>query len=200
MNISAVGASYTTAALKPENAKQNSQTDPTTQQTIEGSDSFTKSAAADAALLKMKEGQAQGDTTGNGQQAPPEGPAPGKAATNKASSEDQVNHQLLSAARNISKSSATDETSTDQAIIAEASSSSSEYTAAEIAEYDTNGDGEISSVEEAKMKAAQAQQAASNNSSGSNLNTQMQSREAYQTAKWQMQAPQTDNYQFSYQV
>ena len=183
MNISAVGASYTTAALKPENAKQNSQTDPTTQQAIEGSDSFTKSAAADAALLKMKEGQAQGDTPGNEQQAPPEGPAAGKAATNKLSSEDQVNQQLLSAARKISKSSATDETSTDQAITAEASSSSSEYTAAEIAEYDTNGDGEISSVEEAKMKADQAQETASKNSSGRNLNIKKQYHDANKTPK-----------------
>ena len=208
MNISSVSSIYSYTAVKPETAKQDSQTNQQIEKQTEVSDSFTKSAAADEALrsLSDKTSKAEGNTVVSSEQLAASAtadskPSTGKPEAAKITAEAQAVNTETSSATTINvETSAEEETSSQTSeIISETSSSSSEYTAAEIAEYDTNGDGEIDASEEAKMLAAQAKAAASETSKEKS-SIQTMSREAYQTAKQQLQAPPANEYQFSQQV
>ncbi len=208
MNISSVSSIYSYTAVKPETAKQDSQTDQQIEKQTEVSDSFTKSAAADKALrsLSDKTSKAEGDTVVSSEQSAASATADCKPSTSKLEAARipaearAVNTETSSATTtNIETSTEEETTSQTSEIISEISSSSSEYTAAEIAEYDIDGDGEIDASEEAKMIVAQTKAAYSETSKESSI-VQTKSQEAYQTAKQQLQATPTSDYQFSLQV
>jgi hypothetical protein len=208
VNISSVSISYANTAVNPETVKQSSQADQQIQEQTETSDSLTISAAADEAFrsLSDKTSKAEGKTTVNSEQSESSAATDIKISTSslnsaKISTESQaVDTELTSATTtNINASVEEETTSQTSAIVSETTSSYSEYTAAEIAEYDLDGDGEISTSEEAIMLAEQAKDASSDTSKVNSL-VQTQSRGAYQTAIQQLQAPPANEYPFSLQV
>jgi len=197
--------------VNPESVKQSSQTDKQMDKQTQTSDSFTKSTAADEALrsLSDKAAKTKSVTTVNTElmessAASASRPSPGRPKTANINIESQaINTEMSSATTTNVETSAQEEfTSQNEEIISElsSSSSSSKYTAAEIAEYDLDGDGEIDSTEEALMILEKTKKAAADKSSNEISFIQIKSREAYETAKWQMQATPVNFFLVNFQA
>jgi len=181
------------------------------EQQTQTSDSFTKSSSADEVLrsLSDKAAKTKSNTTANTElmelsAASASRPSPGRPKTANNNTESQAMNTEMSSATtiNIETSAQEELTNQNKEIIPElsTSSSSSKYTAAEIAEYDLDGDGEIDSTEEALMFLEKTKKAAADKSSNENSFIQMKSQEAYETAKWQMQATPVNNFQVNFQA
>jgi len=92
------------------------------------------------------------------------------------------------ATASLATSTDTASSSADNAeLVTSSTTSSLKYTAAEIAEYDLDGDGEISAYEEARMLAKQAEEKSLN---GGQLAKQAAAKDAYETAKTQLLYPE----------
>jgi len=167
-------------------------------------DSFTKSAAAEAISQQTENTSAKiaqttvvaaetetkaatSQTTANSETAanqarPSRTGAPAKANTEETETTTSVVSDEIT--------ETTEEATQEATAIV---SSVSDYSAAEIAEYDLNGDGELDAAEVAKMKAAQAKEAANQSEEVSQEVSQdemsieqLEAKEAYEIAKNQL--------------
>ncbi|PKM77622.1 MAG: hypothetical protein CVU90_05930 [Firmicutes bacterium HGW-Firmicutes-15] len=193
MEITSIGMNYNNTPAKSESVKQASATE---QQEVNVSktkeviaDSFIKSSVTDA-ISKRDESTLSNtslDVFASSKTNP-------QGATDNTSSDSKLATAKLPIEKpTVSANSNTEVTAANAGVISDVSTettksaiatvtSTSEYTAAEIAEYDLDGNGVIDAQEEAKMKAAQVKEASKDGLSFE----QMEAKEAYETAKTQL--------------
>jgi hypothetical protein len=193
MDIASIGVYHNNAQTKSEiikPASANEQTEVTAPKANEVvTDSFTKSAAAeaistqDAVASTEQTTQATANSTSLSIKGADTKMPPNKSviATNSNTDDAALSTTAVSA------ESTTDSTAAVTTI--------SEYTTAELAEYDLNGDGKLDAQEEAKMKAAQAKEAAQEAAVSTNQQEdpeeglsidQIEAKESYEIAKKQL--------------
>jgi len=195
MEITSIGVYHNNTHTKSETIKSASATEQpevTASKTNEVvTDSFTKSAAAetistqDLVASTDSTKQATTDSTTLSPKTAEAKMSPNKAAV-------AANANIEDTASN---ATGTTEASTDSTTdSAAAVTSISEYTSAEIAEYDLNGDGKLDDQEVAKMRAAQVKEASQeavstkqqeDSQEGLSID-QMEAKESYEIAKTQL--------------
>lgn len=195
MVITSIGVYHNNTHTKSETVKPASATEQpevtTSKTNAVVTDSFTKSVAAEAISTQ--------DTVATTDKTTP-------AITDSTYSSPKVADTKMSPNKSVvAGNSNTEDTASNASSITEVSAESTtvsaaavtsitEYTTAEIAEYDLNGDGKLDAAEEAKMKTAQTKEAAQKavstkqqEDSQDKLSIdQMEAKESYETAKIQL--------------